>query len=78
LRSALWNRSHLSEFCAPAKRQETIVLGWALAVLIVALIAGALGGIVAGTVAAVKIGFVTALLAVLVSAVVEVSRRGVP
>jgi uncharacterized membrane protein YtjA (UPF0391 family) len=53
------------------------MLGWSLAVLIVALIADALGGIVAGTAAAVKIAFVIALSAVLVSAVVEVRRRGV-
>jgi uncharacterized membrane protein YtjA (UPF0391 family) len=55
------------------------MLRWAIAFFIVALIAGALGfGIVSGTAfAAAKIVFVLALLAFLISAVVEVSRRGV-
>jgi uncharacterized membrane protein YtjA (UPF0391 family) len=65
---------------ATAKRQETIMLNWAIAFLIIALIAGLLGfGVVAGTAfAAAKVIFVIALLAFLVSAVVEVNRRGVP
>jgi uncharacterized membrane protein YtjA (UPF0391 family) len=65
---------------ATAKRQENIMLNWAIAFLIIALIAGLLGfGVVAGTAfAAAKVIFVIALLAFLVSAVVEVSRRGVP
>ena len=56
------------------------MIGWAIAFLIVALIAGALGfGVVAGTAfAAAKIIFVVALLACLVSGVVEVTRRGAP
>ena len=56
------------------------MIGWAIAFLIVALIAGALGfGVVAGTAfAAAKIIFVVALLAFLVSGVVEVTRRGAP
>jgi uncharacterized membrane protein YtjA (UPF0391 family) len=56
------------------------MLGWAIAFLIVALFAGALGfGVLAGTAfAAAKIIFVVALLAFLISAVVEVTRRGVP
>jgi uncharacterized membrane protein YtjA (UPF0391 family) len=61
-------------------RQENIMLSWAIAFLIVALIAGLLGfGVVAGTAfAAAKVIFVIALLAFLVSAVVDVSRRGAP
>ena len=56
------------------------MLGWAIAFLIVALIAGVLGfGIVSGTAfAAAKIIFVLALPAFLISAVVEVTRRGAP
>ena len=56
------------------------MLGWAIAFLIVALIAGALGSsVLAGTAfAAAKIIFVLALLAFLISAVVEVARRGAP
>jgi uncharacterized membrane protein YtjA (UPF0391 family) len=56
------------------------MLGWAIAFLVIALIAGALGfGVLAGTAfAAAKIIFVLALLAFLISAVVEVSRRGAP
>jgi len=53
------------------------MFGWAIAFLIIALIAGALGfGVVAGTAfAAAKIVFVVALLAFLVSAVLGYSRR---
>jgi uncharacterized membrane protein YtjA (UPF0391 family) len=60
--------------------KENTMLNWAIAFLIIALIAGLLGfGIIAGTAfAAAKVIFVIALLAFLVSAVVEVSRRGVP
>jgi uncharacterized membrane protein YtjA (UPF0391 family) len=56
------------------------MLGWAAAFFVIALIAGALGfGALAGTAfAAAKIIFVLALLAFLISAVVEVSRRGAP
>jgi uncharacterized membrane protein YtjA (UPF0391 family) len=56
------------------------MLGWAIAILIVALIAGALGfGVIAGTAfAAAKIVFVVALIAFLISAVLGVTRRGVP
>jgi uncharacterized membrane protein YtjA (UPF0391 family) len=56
------------------------MLNWAIAFLIIALIAGLLGfGVVAGTAfAAAKFIFVIALLAFLVSAVVEVNRRGAP
>jgi uncharacterized membrane protein YtjA (UPF0391 family) len=56
------------------------MFGWAIALLIIALIAGVLGfGVVAGTAFAVaKIIFVVALLAFLISAVVEVARRGAP
>jgi uncharacterized membrane protein YtjA (UPF0391 family) len=56
------------------------MVGWAIACLVIALIAGALGaGVLAGTAfAAAKIIFVLALLAFLISAVVEVSRRGAP
>jgi uncharacterized membrane protein YtjA (UPF0391 family) len=60
--------------------KENLMLNWAIAFLIVALIAGLLGfGIIAGTAfAAAKVIFVIALLAFLVSGVVEVSRRGAP
>jgi uncharacterized membrane protein YtjA (UPF0391 family) len=56
------------------------MLNWAIAFLIIALIAGLLGfGVIAGTAfAAAKVIFVIALLAFLVSGVVEVSRRGGP
>jgi uncharacterized membrane protein YtjA (UPF0391 family) len=56
------------------------MLGWAIAVLVVALIGGALGsGVLAGTaLAAAKIIFALALLAFFISAVVEVTRRGAP
>ena len=56
------------------------MLGWAIAFLVIALIAGALGsGVLAGTAfAAAKIIFVLALLAFVISAVFEVSRRGAP
>jgi uncharacterized membrane protein YtjA (UPF0391 family) len=57
--------------------QETKVFGWAIAFLIIALTAGALGfGIVAGTAfAAAKFIFIVALLAFLISAVLGYSRR---
>jgi uncharacterized membrane protein YtjA (UPF0391 family) len=60
--------------------KENIMLNWAIASLIIALIAGLLGfGVIAATAfAAAKVIFVIALLAFLVSGVVEVSRRGVP
>jgi uncharacterized membrane protein YtjA (UPF0391 family) len=56
------------------------MLGWAIAFLGVSLIAGALGfGVVTGAaVATAKVIFVLALLAFLISAVVEVARRGAP
>jgi uncharacterized membrane protein YtjA (UPF0391 family) len=56
------------------------MFGWAIAFLIIALIAGALGfGVLAGSAfAAAKIIFVVVLLAFLISAVVEVARRGAP
>ena len=56
------------------------MFSWAIAFLIIALIAGALGfGVVAGTAfAAAKIIFVAALFAFLISAVLGLSRRGVP
>jgi uncharacterized membrane protein YtjA (UPF0391 family) len=59
-------------------RQEDIMFGWAITFLIIALIAGALGfGVVAGTAfAAAKIIFVVALIALLISAVLGVTRRG--
>ena len=55
------------------------MINWAIASLIIAVIAGLLGfGVIDGTAfAAAKIIFVIALLAFLVSGVVEVSRRGV-
>jgi uncharacterized membrane protein YtjA (UPF0391 family) len=55
------------------------MLGWTIAFLILALIAGALGlGVTGAAFAAAKAVFVVALLAFLISAVVEVTRRGVP
>jgi uncharacterized membrane protein YtjA (UPF0391 family) len=64
----------------PGSAKRNLMLGWAMAFFIVALIAGGLGfGIVSGTAfAAAKIIFVLALLAFLISAVVEVARRGAP
>jgi uncharacterized membrane protein YtjA (UPF0391 family) len=50
------------------------MLGWAIAFLVVALISGALGF----GVATAKIIFVLALLAFLISGVVEARRRGAP
>ena len=54
--------------------------GWAIVFLVIALIAGALGfGVVAGTAfAAAKIGFVVTLIALLISAVLGVTRREMP
>jgi uncharacterized membrane protein YtjA (UPF0391 family) len=62
------------------RRQENIMTNWAIAFLIIALIAGALGfGVVAGTAfGAAKILFAAALLAFLVWGVVGVARRGAP
>ncbi|HZZ22357.1 MAG TPA: DUF1328 domain-containing protein [Roseiarcus sp.] len=56
------------------------MFGWAIAFLVIALIAAPLGfGVVAGTAfAGAKIIFVAALFAFLVSAVLGLSRRGVP
>ena len=56
------------------------MLGWAIAFLVASLIAGALGfGVASGAAfAAAKIIFVLALLVFLISAVVEVTRRGAP
>ena len=55
------------------------MLGWAIAFLGVSLIAGALGfGVTGAAFAAAKAIFVLALLAFLISAVVEVARRGAP
>ena len=53
------------------------MFGWAIAFLVIALIAGALGfGVVAGTAfAAAKIVFVVALIAFLISGVLGYSRR---
>ena len=65
----------------PRSTKRNLMLGWAIALLVVvALIAGALGsGVLAGTAfAAAKIMFVLALLAFFISAVVEVTRRGAP
>jgi uncharacterized membrane protein YtjA (UPF0391 family) len=79
IRTPCGTRRRLWSFDATAQRQETIMLNWAIAFLIIALIAGLLGfGVIAGTAfAAAKVIFVIALLAFLVSGVVEVSRRGV-
>jgi uncharacterized membrane protein YtjA (UPF0391 family) len=77
----LWEHCGRLWSCGPtAERQETIMLNWAIAFLIIALIAGLLGfGVIVGTAfAAAKVIFVIALLAFLVSGVVEVSRRGAP
>jgi uncharacterized membrane protein YtjA (UPF0391 family) len=65
---------------ATSAGSEDIMLGWAIAFLVIALIAAALGlGVVAGTaLAGAKIIFVAALFAFLVSAILGLSRRGVP
>jgi uncharacterized membrane protein YtjA (UPF0391 family) len=64
----------------PARCQEDIMFGWAIAFLVIALIAGALGfGVVAGTAfAAAEIVFVVALIAFLISGVLGLTRRGIP
>ena len=56
------------------------MFGWAIAFLVIALIAGALGfGVVAGTAfAAAKIVFVVALIAFLISGVLGFTGRGMP
>jgi len=56
------------------------MFSWAIAFLVIALIAGALGfGVVAGTAfAAAKIVFVVALIAFLISGVLGLTRRGMP
>ena len=56
------------------------MVGWAIAFLVIALIAAAFGfGAIAGAAfAAAKIIFVVALFAFLVSAVLGLSHRGVP
>jgi uncharacterized membrane protein YtjA (UPF0391 family) len=62
------------------QRQEDTMFSWAIAFLVIALIAGALGfGVVAGTAfAAAKIVFVAALIAFLISGVLGLTRRGMP
>lgn len=64
----------------PGSAKRNLMLGWAIAFFIVALIAGGLGfGIVSGTAfAAAKIIFVLALLAFLISAVLGLTRRSLP
>jgi uncharacterized membrane protein YtjA (UPF0391 family) len=74
-------RQRVSRPLTPRSTKRNLMLGWAIAFLVVvALIAGALGfGVLAGTAfAAAKILFVLALLAFFISAVVEVTRRGAP
>ena len=78
-----WNIGGAKRVARPATPRSTkrnLMLGWAIAFLVVALIAGALGsGVLAGTAfAAAKVLFVLALLAFFISAVVEVTRRGAP
>ena len=64
----------------PHSAKRNLMLGWAIAFLVVALISGALCfGVATGAAfAAAKIIFVLALLAFLISGVVEVRRRGAP
>ena len=82
LLAAYWNIAWPLAFSRPAigSREEDIMFSWAIAFLISALIAGALGfGVVAGTAfAAAKIVFIVALVAFLISAVLGFTRRGVP
>ncbi len=56
------------------------MFSWAIAFLVIALIAGALGfGVVAGTAfAAAKIVFVVALIAFFISGVLGLAGRGMP
>ena len=56
------------------------MFSWAIAFLVIALIAGALGfGVVAGTAfAAAKIVFVVALIAFFISGVLGLTGRGMP
>jgi uncharacterized membrane protein YtjA (UPF0391 family) len=62
------------------QRQEAIMFSWAIAFLVIALIAAALGfGVVSGTAfAAAKIIFIVTLLAFLISGVLGFTRRGIP
>jgi uncharacterized membrane protein YtjA (UPF0391 family) len=62
------------------QRQEDLMFGWAIAFLVIALIAGLLGfGVVAGTAfAAAKIIFVVALIAFLISGVLGIAGRSLP
>ena len=82
VRLTRWNISSANALgpVNPGSAKRNLMLGWAMAFLIVTLVAGGLGfGIVSGAVfAAAKIIFVLALLAFLISAVVEVARRGAP
>jgi uncharacterized membrane protein YtjA (UPF0391 family) len=81
--AARWNLLRASAFGSTlinAQRQEDIMFGWAIAFLVIALIAGLLGfGVVAGTAfAAAKIVFVVALIAFLISGVLGFTGRGIP
>jgi uncharacterized membrane protein YtjA (UPF0391 family) len=73
-------RQRVARPATPRSTTRNLMPGWAIAFLVVALIAGALGsGVLAGTAfAAAKVLFVLALLAFFISAVVEVTRRGAP
>jgi uncharacterized membrane protein YtjA (UPF0391 family) len=78
-----WNIGVANALPASYRRstKRDLMLSWAIAFLVVvALIAGALGsGVLAGTAfVAAKVMFVLALLAFFISAVVEVTRRGAP
>jgi uncharacterized membrane protein YtjA (UPF0391 family) len=66
--------------CGSNQREENTMVGWAIAFLVIALIAAVFGfGALAGAAfAAAKIIFVVALFALLVSAVLGLSHRGVP
>jgi uncharacterized membrane protein YtjA (UPF0391 family) len=63
-----------------AQLQEVSMFGWAIAFLVIAIIAGVLGfGGVAGTAfSAAKIVFIVALIAFLISGVLGYTRRGMP
>jgi uncharacterized membrane protein YtjA (UPF0391 family) len=77
----LWNMPNTQEFSRGSnQREENTMVGWAIAFLVIALIAAVFGfGALAGAAfAAAKIIFVVALFALLVSAVLGLSHRGVP
>ena len=75
---ASWNTPGAKTFAGRVRLGD--MFSWAIAFLVIALVAGVPGfGVVAGTAfVAAKIVFVVALMAFLISGVVSVARRGAP